>query len=92
MKVAHLCEVEVRARVCGEMEVVQQLRVSTLQQLVEDVEVSLSRSLVHHSRLLQQVIVDMTTNWSSLNTRRHIQHMMMAYDDDRPKVKLYTVT
>lgn len=81
MKVAHLCQVEVRARVCCEMEVVQQLRVSTLQQLVEDVEVSLSRSLVHHSRLLQQVIVDMTTNWSSLNTRRHIQHMMMAYND-----------
>ena len=74
---AHLCEVEVGARVCREVEVVEQLRVSTLQQLVEDVEVSLTGCLVHHSRLLQQVIIDMATNWSSLNTRRHIQMMMV---------------
>lgn len=75
---AHLCKVEVGARICSEVEVCQQLRVSTLQQLVEDVEVSLTRCLVHHSRFLQQVIVDMTTNWSSLNTGRHIQHMMIV--------------
>ena len=58
----NLREVEVGGRVSGEVEVGEQLRVSTLQQLVEDVEVPLALCLVHNSGLLQEIVVDVTSH------------------------------
>ena len=73
----YLREVEVGAWVSGELEVTQQLRVFTLQQVVEDVEVPLAGRLVHHSRLLQQVVVDMASHWSGLHVYGDHTHIYM---------------
>jgi hypothetical protein len=62
----NLREVNVGGRVSGEVEVGEELRVPTLQQLVEDVEVPLALCLVHNSRLLQEIVVDVTSHWGRL--------------------------
>lgn len=43
---------------------------STFDQLVENVEVSLPVVLVDHTRLLQQIVDDVTSHWGSLPTEQ----------------------
>lgn len=74
----YLSEVEVGMRICWEFEFCQQLRVSALQQLVEDVEIPLPWCLMHHSGLLQQVVVDVATNWSSLDKETCTHHIQIT--------------
>lgn len=48
----------------------EQVLLATLNELIEDVEVSFSVALVHNTRFLQQVVYDVTPNWSTLPTRK----------------------
>lgn len=66
----HLCEVVVGGRLGGEVQLGEQLGVLALQQLVEDVEVPLSRSLGDHPRFLQKVVLDVPTHGSTLRKQR----------------------
>ncbi|TNN56669.1 hypothetical protein EYF80_033096 [Liparis tanakae] len=56
----HLAQVGVALAASLQAQAVQQLLLSSLQQLVEDVEVSLSVVLMHDSGLLQQVVEDVS--------------------------------
>lgn len=46
----------------------EQILLATLNELIEDVEVSFSVTLVHDTRFLQKVVKDLTPNWSTLPT------------------------
>ena len=61
-----LSEVVVVLRLWCQLQSCQEFWVFALKELVEDVEVSLPWSLRDNARLLQQVVVDVSTNWSSL--------------------------
>jgi hypothetical protein len=59
----------------------QQPWVFALEQLVEDVKISLSRRLGDDTRLLQEVVVDVTTNGGSLGNETLINWLHDTYYD-----------
>lgn len=59
-------EVAIAAQVPLQTQLLQQCRIGSGQQLVEDVEVTLARSLGNHTRLLQQIVKDVAANGCSL--------------------------
>ena len=67
---SYLSEVVVVIRLSRQLQLSQKARVLALEQLVEDVEVPLTLGLLDNSGLLQQVVVDVTTNGSTLDTHR----------------------
>lgn len=66
---AYLGEIVVMLGVSLQAQLVQEVVLSSLHKLVEDVEVSLPVILMHDPRLLQQVVQDMTPDsvalWAS---------------------------
>ena len=52
----------------------EELGVFALKQLVEDVEVSLSSCLSDNTRLLQEVVVDVSTHWRTLEREGQSPH------------------
>ena len=65
-----LIQVEVVGHASLQPQPPHQVIVSTLQQLVEDVEVALSLVQVTHARLLQQVVNDVSTNGRALQQHK----------------------
>lgn len=68
---ADLHQVSVMLAFSLQAEPAEQILLSSLHQLVEDVEVSLSVVLVDHAGLLQQVAQDVTANCTTLRERDH---------------------
>lgn len=64
-----LHQVSVVLAVSLQAEPAEQIFLSSLHQLIEDVEVSLSVVLVDHTGLLQQVTQDVTTNCTALREK-----------------------
>lgn len=63
---AYLGEIVVMLGVSLQAQLVQEVVLSSLHKLVEDVEVSLPVILMHDPRLLQQVVQDMTSDGVAL--------------------------
>lgn len=67
-----LHQVTVVLAVSLQAEPAKQIFLSSLHQLIEDVEVSLPVVLVDHAGLLQQVTQDVTTNCTTLRTKGNL--------------------
>jgi len=67
--IRYLGEIVVVLWFASESKLLQQRSVLALEELVEDMKVPLSRVLEHDSRLLQQVVLDVTSSGSPLQDK-----------------------
>lgn len=65
-KHTHLDQILIFLRVSFQFQCTEQIIVSSIQELIEDVEVPLAVVLVHHPRFLQQVVQDVSPHWCPL--------------------------
>lgn len=80
----HLDQIAVVLRVSLQVQRVEQVDVASIEELIEDVEVSFSVVLVHDSGFLQQVVQDVTSYWRSLKKVQTVASTFVFVPEEQP--------